>query len=193
MSLAPSGASSAPVPWHEVVATALDPPGPADGGSQVSSLACVLSVKPALASSSGGVAMLASSRRPSRSSTTAAPAGSGCLLSTWSRYVTKAPGATVPPDAGLAVTLTDTSGCALAEEPPGTKDSSEAPTARSARRVSIVRPCAGLLVLPWKEDLAGFAISTLPRRGQPANMPAMQPWLENDKNGSERLTGQSLC
>jgi hypothetical protein len=69
-----------------------------------------------------------------------------------------APGATVPPEAGVAVTVTFKGGVVLADELLGTNGSSQAPTANSAGTMSIA---------PRRVDFARFAITTLPPRRQP--------------------------
>jgi hypothetical protein len=167
-SSAPPGASAATAAWNDAVATALEPPCPANAGRvQVSSLSDVPRVRPSWASSLGGVVMLALSRRRDRSSTTVAPAGSGCPLSTCSLYVIVVPGAMLPPDDGLADTVTVSGGCVLADEL-GTNGSSQAPTARIAGTTSHAPLRAGRRgPLRWKKvDPAGSDISALPPRRQ---------------------------
>jgi hypothetical protein len=150
VSVAPSGAPAATVAWNDVVATVLAPPVAGGGGRvQVSCVAFVSSVRPSSASSPGGVATLAFSSRPDRSSTTVAAVVSGWLLSALSLYVIVAPGATVPPDAGLAVTVTITDGAVLANELIGTNGSSQAPMARSAGTISTAPLAARRRAVRW--------------------------------------------
>lgn len=69
------------------------------------------------------------------------------------------PGATVPPDAGLAVTVTVSAGCVVADELLGTNVSSHPPTATTAGTMSMAPRRAGRRALRWVEvDRAELAI-----------------------------------